>query len=73
MVISSVGLETKNTLLARTNINLAPSNLDVGQSQISKNVRTKAQIIVGIRHQATISEDSRMRRISTCCSELQSV
>jgi hypothetical protein len=45
----------------------------VRQSAAGKNVSMEAEDIVGIRHQATTSEDSRLGRPSTCCSELQSV
>jgi hypothetical protein len=45
----------------------------VGQSPAGKNVRTEAEDIVDIRHQATTGEDSTLRRLTRCCSELQSV
>jgi hypothetical protein len=45
----------------------------VGQSAADKSVSTEAEDIVAIRHQPTTGEDSRLRRVRTCCSELQSV
>jgi hypothetical protein len=45
------------------------NELVVRQSPAGKNVRPEAGDIVEIRHQATTGED-RLRRLSTCCSEL---
>jgi hypothetical protein len=42
----------------------------VGQSLASKDVSTEAEDIAVIHHQAMTGEDSRLRRLSTCCSEL---
>jgi hypothetical protein len=49
------------------------NELVVGQSPAGKKVSTEAEDIVGISRQATTDEDSKLRRISTCCNELQSV
>jgi citrate synthase len=46
------------------------SNIIVRQPPTDKNVNTEAENIVGIRHQVTTSEDSRVRRLRTSCSEL---
>jgi hypothetical protein len=49
------------------------NELIVEQSPARKDLGTEAEDIFGIRHQETIAEGSRLRRFSTCCSELQSV
>jgi hypothetical protein len=46
------------------------SELVVGQLPAGKNVSTEAEDIVEIRDQATTGEDSKLRRLRTCCSEL---
>jgi hypothetical protein len=45
----------------------------VRQSPAGKKVNEEAEDIVGIRHQTTTGEDSRLRRLSKFFSELQSV
>jgi hypothetical protein len=46
--------------------------LVVRQSLAGRNMSMEAEDIVGNHHQATIGEE-RMRRLNTCCIELQSV
>jgi hypothetical protein len=43
------------------------------QLPAGKKVSTVAANIVGIRHQETTGEDSRLRGLCTCCSKLQNV
>jgi hypothetical protein len=45
------------------------NELVVRQSWSGKDVITKAEDIVGIRYQATMDEDSKLRRTNVCCSK----
>jgi hypothetical protein len=49
------------------------TELVLGQSPAGKNLSTETKDIVGIRQQATTNEESRLRILSTYCTELQNV